>query len=144
MMNTVTSLTAIVSLLLALAAAGGAAKEQAGADSQAARPITTSKLGVNHNETLVNDATPVRQVNGSFHATKMAGCPIWYCGTNHNETLMSDATSAQQTSTLSRWLTSIQAVFFTSFSTNARGGAPCEDWGCGMNHNETLVSDAAR
>lgn len=52
-MNTVTSLVAIVSL--ALAAAGGAAKEQA-ADSQAARPITTLKLGVNHNETLVSDA----------------------------------------------------------------------------------------
>jgi hypothetical protein len=53
-MNTVTSLVATVSL--ALAAAGGAAKELAGADSQAARPITTSKLGVNHNETLVSDA----------------------------------------------------------------------------------------
>ena len=24
------------------------------------------------------------------------------------------------------------------------GGGWCEDWGCGMNHNETLVSDATR
>jgi hypothetical protein len=55
-MNAATGLMAIVSLLLALAGAGGAATEQAGADSRAARPVTTSKLGVNHNETLVSDA----------------------------------------------------------------------------------------
>ena len=82
-MNAVTGLVAIVSLLLALAGAGGAATEQAGADSQAARPVTTSKLGANHNETLVSDATPVEQAalsrfdeyTGARFST-CAGCPI--------------------------------------------------------------------
>ena len=31
-------------------------------------------------------------------------------------------------------------------STRTTSGSPrpCEDWGCGTNHNETLVRDAAR
>ena len=108
-MNAVTGLVAIASLLLALAAAGGTAKEQVGVNSQAARPITASKLGANHNETLVRDTT-----------------------------------SVQQADTLSQWLTSVQAFVFARSLTYGSSGIRCEDWGCGTNHNETLVSDAAR
>jgi len=135
-MNAVTGLVAIVSLLLALAAAGGAAKEQAGVSPKAERQITTSKLGVNHNETLARDTT-------SSNVPRPAGCPTWMCGSNHNDTLVSDATSVQQEDTLSQWLTNVQAYVFASFTSYApvRGG--CDDWGCGMNHNETLVRDAA-
>jgi hypothetical protein len=94
-MNAATGLAAIVSLLLALAGAGGAATEQAGADSQAARPVTTSKLGLNHNETLVSDASSVQRADGSLYAPKKAGCPVWMCGTNHNETMVSDTAPAE-------------------------------------------------
>ena len=59
-MNAVTIFVAIVSLLLALAAAGGAAKEPAGVSSSPAGLVSPSKLATNHNETLVRDAAPVR------------------------------------------------------------------------------------
>jgi hypothetical protein len=29
-------------------------------------------------------------------------------------------------------------------STTSRVPRPCEDWGCGTNHNETMVRDAPR
>jgi hypothetical protein len=29
-------------------------------------------------------------------------------------------------------------------STTSGVPRPCDDWGCGMNHNETLVRDASR
>ena len=104
-MNAGTGLLAIVTLLLALAGAGGVATEQAGVDSRAARPITPSKLGVNHNETLVSDATPVQQADTwgqwltsvrAFVFTRFpvyvpGGCDDWGCGMNHNETMVSDA-----------------------------------------------------
>jgi hypothetical protein len=59
-MNAVTGFMAIVSLLLTLAAAGGAAKEPAGVSSSPAGLITPSKLATNHNETLVRDAAPMK------------------------------------------------------------------------------------
>lgn len=109
-MNAVTSFVAIVSLLLALATAGGAAKQQAEVNSPAAaRDITPSKIVLNHNETMVSDAALV-----------------------------------QQADTLSEWLTSLQAYVFTRFSTYVPGGGGCDDdWGCGMNDSETLARDAA-
>ena len=55
-MNTGMSLIAIVALLLALAAAG-ADTEQAGVNS---KPITPSKIVLNHNETLVRDTAPMK------------------------------------------------------------------------------------
>lgn len=60
-MNAVTGFVAIVSLLLALAAGGGTAKEPVGASSQPARQITPSKLATNHNETLVRDTAPMNR-----------------------------------------------------------------------------------
>ena len=69
-MNTITNLVTIVSLLLALAAAGEATKGQVGASSPSAtrgassRPLTGGcdefGCGTNHNETLVRDAAPVK------------------------------------------------------------------------------------
>ena len=68
MMNTVTGLVAIASLLLALAAAGGATKEQTDVNSPVETRATTSSdardeepptcppCATNHNETLVRDA----------------------------------------------------------------------------------------
>jgi len=56
---------------------------------------------------------------------------------NHNETMVSDAPLAQDASLWSRWVTSVQAFFF---SRPIPGG--CDEWGCGTNHNETMVSDA--
>ena len=63
-MNAVTSFVAIVSLLLGLATAGGATKEQAEVNSTAARSATSR---------VSND------------------CEEWACGGNHNETLVRDA-----------------------------------------------------
>lgn len=57
-MNAGMSLTAIVSLLLALATAGVAARGQAEVSAPAKTQTRASawKLGVNHNETMVSDA----------------------------------------------------------------------------------------
>jgi hypothetical protein len=59
-MDAVTGLVAVVSLLLALAAAGGVAEEPARVSSPPAGLVTPSKLAANHNETLVRDAAPVK------------------------------------------------------------------------------------
>ena len=59
-MNTVTSLVTIVSLLLALSSAGSVAKPQSEVNSQAAIPITPSRIALNHNETLVRDTAPFK------------------------------------------------------------------------------------
>jgi len=118
-MNAGTGLVAIVSLLLALAAAGGAAKEQAGVDSPTGTRSTASRV-----------------------PDRGSSCPSWGCGENHNETLVSDATSVQQADTLSQWLASVQAFVFASFTNDAPVRGRCEDWGCGTNHNETFVQDA--
>ena len=110
-MNAVTSFVSIVSLLLALAGAGGTAKKQAAdVNSPAARNITPSKIVL-----------------------------------NHNETMLSDTTLLQQADPWSQWLTSLQVFVFTRFSSYAPGGGGgCEEWGCGANHNETLVRDPAQ
>jgi hypothetical protein len=105
-MNAVTSFVALASLLLALGTAGVVANKQTGVNSPAAsRTITPSKLGVNHNETMVSDATTVHQRDTSNEVFKgeqafgfvrvllypnMAGCPVWMCGSNHNETMVRD------------------------------------------------------
>ena len=71
-MNAVTNLVAIVSLLLALATAGDAKKDQAAVSSPssartpASRPLPPGGdcdefgCGGNHNETLVRDVTPMK------------------------------------------------------------------------------------
>jgi hypothetical protein len=69
-MDAITNLVTIVSLLLALAAAGDAAKSQVNVSSPSATRGASSRLlpgncddwecGGNHNETLVRDATPVK------------------------------------------------------------------------------------
>ncbi len=160
-MNAVTNFVAIASILLALATAGGAAKAKSGDEEI----ITPSKIVLNHNETMVNDATSVQRSEALskwlmglsvFIFNRVSsyargggvpgGCDDWGCGMNHNETIVSDATSTQQPDTWSQLLTSLRVFVFTRFSSYAPGGgAPggCDDWGCGANHNETMVSDAA-
>ena len=59
-MNTVMSLIAVAVLLFALAAAGGAPKDQPGVNSSGANEIAPSKIAINHNETLVRDTTPIQ------------------------------------------------------------------------------------
>jgi len=119
--------------------------------------------GMNHNETMVSDTTLVQQTEHwskwlttiqTFFVTSFStsaprpkgGCDDDFgCGTNHNETMVSDTPLVQQTDHWSKWLTTIQTFFVTSFSTGARGPKrACEDADfCGTNHNETMVSDAA-
>jgi hypothetical protein len=65
-MNTITYLVTIVSLLLAMAAAGEATQGQAGASSPSA-------------------------TRGAFSRDSPVGCDEWGCGGNHNETLVRDA-----------------------------------------------------
>jgi hypothetical protein len=112
-MNTVTGFVAVISLLLALAAAGGTTEPQAG--------ITIRKSGEGQKEA------------GLVSPSKLA--------TNHNETLVRD-TSAQQADTLSRLMTSVQSFVFGNFSFRASGSG-CAPFICGTdgNHNETLVRD---
>jgi hypothetical protein len=69
-MNTITNLVTIVSLLLALAAAGDATKGQVKVSSSPATHSISS-----------------RPLPG--------GCDEWGCGTNHNETLVRDAVTVK-------------------------------------------------
>jgi hypothetical protein len=98
--------------------------------------------GSNHNETMVSDATSVQQPEGSLYAPKMAPCHPLICGTNHNETLVDDVPPLEQADALSQWLANVQAFVFATFTNNAPVRGWCEEWGCGMNHNETLANDA--
>lgn len=159
-MNAVTNFMAIASILLALATAGGAVKQQAEVNSPAtARDTTPSKIAINHNETMVSDAALVQQVDtlsdwltslqafvfGRFVNTPADIAPS-RIALNHNETMVSDAAMVQQADTSSEGLTSPQAFVFSRFLSYAPGvGRPggCDDWGCGGNHNETFVEDAA-
>jgi hypothetical protein len=69
-MNTITYLVTIVSLLLSLAAAGDASKSQVELSSPSAASGASSKpltgcddefgCGTNHNETLARDAEPMK------------------------------------------------------------------------------------
>lgn len=105
-MNAVTGFVAIVSLLLALATAGDARKDQAKVDAPP-RNITPSKIAINHNETMVRDATSVQQPDA------------W-----------------------AEWWTNVQDFVFANLITyDLRDKGGCDDWGCGTNHNETMVSD---
>ena len=147
-MNIATSFIAIVSLLLALATADTATKQQSEEKSPAAAQMAPSKIALNHNETMVSDAPLAQEANlwsrwvasvqaFFFSRPLPGGCDDWGCGTNHNETMVSDAPLVQDASLWSRWVTSVQAFFF---SRPIPGG--CDEWGCGTNHNETMVSDA--
>jgi hypothetical protein len=103
--------------------------------------------GENHSETMVSDATSVQQPEGSLHslyAPKMAGCPEGDCGMNHNETLVNDVPLLEQPHALSQWLANVQAFVLATFTNNAPVRDWCENWGCGSNHNETLLSDSVR
>lgn len=113
---------------------------------------------LNHNETLVRDATLSQPVDGrssrrageqSFAARLLtlfsfyrpgAGCSKWVCGTNHNETLFRDTTLSQPANDWSRWL-SEKLLASPLFISSYRPGAGCAHWHC--NHNETLLRDAA-
>jgi hypothetical protein len=66
-MDAITNLVTIVSLLLALTAAGDAAKSQVNVSSPSATRSPSSRL-------------------------LPGGCDDWECGSNHNETLVFDAT----------------------------------------------------
>ena len=104
-MNIATSFIAIVSLLLALATADTATKQQSEEQSRATAAETSpSKIALNHNETMVSDAALTQDAS------------LW-----------------------SRWVTSVQAFFF---SRPTPGG--CDEFGCGMNHNETMLRETGR
>ncbi len=122
----------IISLLVALATAGGAAKHQAGTGDGP----SISGFNLNHNETLVRET--------NFGKVGPASCPKWICGANHNETLVRDTALVQQSNDWSLWMSSesFAASVLMQFSMY-RGGPGCSPWVCGSNHNETLVRDAA-
>jgi hypothetical protein len=91
-MNAGMSLVAIVSLLVALAMAGGAAggnSTTTASDASRNQPNATKVggcgrwgCGQNHNETPVRDTALTK--GGS------QTCPKWVCGANHNESMARD------------------------------------------------------
>jgi hypothetical protein len=99
--------------------------------------------GQNHNETLVRDTTG----SSKLKATKGVHLPKWVCGLNHNETLVRDTVLTQQADDWSLWLSVEQAFAvaqrFIPFPNHHPLINACGRWGCGTNHNETLVRDAA-
>ena len=155
-MNTGMSFLAIVSLLLAMAMAGEAVKQQTRGTSSAPtyNREAVDRIAINHNETMVSDVALVQQASlwltnlRSFVVTEFVtyshrgkvGCDDEFgCGMNHNETMVSDVAFVEPASLWFRWFV------VTQFETYARGGkGGCDEWGCGTNHNETLIADVTR
>ena len=53
---------------------------------------------------------------------------------NHNETMLVDFAPIQTSNMWDEWLKNFAAFFSTK---PTPGG--CDDWGCGTNHNETML-----
>ena len=112
-MNAGMSFAAIISLLLAMAIAGDAAKVR---------------------------VKGVDQATGRARPQAGLGCPPWMCGKdgNHNETLVRDT---QPTAAGSRFLTNVPFLVLAGFATHGTGVCPPFACGSDGNHNETLVRD---
>jgi len=110
--------------------------------------------GMNHNETMLGGSLAIGQAYtladllASIQALAVSkpttgGCDDWGCGMNHNETMLGTSLAIGQaysvTDSVSDLLASIQACFGEPTS----GGGVCDDWGCGSNHNETMLVDSA-
>ena len=69
-------------------------------------------------------------------------CEDWGCGTNHNEVLALTPPSltpeAQKREEDERALADLEVPDETAGEITGGTRPPCEDWGCGMNHNEVL------
>ena len=106
-MNAGMNFIAVVSLLLALATAGAAVKDQAKGKSPDTRQIRPSKIVLNHSETMMRDAKPVQQLDAwaqwltslqlfvfdrvsSYASRGIGGCEEFGCGGNHSETFVQD------------------------------------------------------
>jgi hypothetical protein len=84
----------------------------------------------------------------SYMSGRAGGCDEFGCDTNHNETMVSDAEPIEVAQNFEYLATAKQTaatgiLLFARFFSYQRGGG-CDEFGCGMNHNETLLSDVAR
>ena len=157
-MNAGMTIATILSLLLALAAAGDTTRPQAGVDNS---PTSVREVPLQHNETLVRDQGP-RGHNLNHNETiardtsqmKKAGgfCPPWMC--NHNETLVRDTALTKKAGlTCPKWIcganhneTTVREVTLNSVTGGSKlkaGAVVCPKWVCGSNHNETMARDTA-
>jgi hypothetical protein len=144
---------------------------------QVAKPKKASRLQVvkleprlapgtsmQHNETLVREPAKLEQpapaVRKSTPKPKLqvvkleeriaprfggGGCDEFGCGMNHNETLVREPAEEKQLPPAVRKdvrKPKLQIVKLEERIAPRSGG--CDEWGCGMNHNETLVRDAVK
>jgi len=152
-----------IALILALASAESSIRYRDNVSNNDAAP---RGVNLNHNETLVRDTARTLQaddwslrlnveqavaaalsfISFPMYQSHIAGCGRWGCGLNHNETLVRDTVLTQRTDDLSLW-PSVEQAFavaqrFFPFPIYQSRIAGCGRWGCGTNHNETMVHDA--
>jgi hypothetical protein len=143
-MKTIADFVTIGSLILTLWMVGDLAKVKQGKNPPAA-PVTAEKLGANHNEMLVKDTGPVKtealpiHLQESIHYDAQPvhprNCDWLECGSENTASLKVDTQKVRETKPQASWLTSVWEFFFKGTK------PPCEDWGCGTNHNEILARD---
>jgi hypothetical protein len=143
-MKTIADFAIIGSLILTLWATGGLSKIKQQMNPPAA-PAAAEKLGANHNEILVKDTGPIKpEIPMSLsdelrlddpHPVAQHDCVWLECGRENAASLTLDSQKVRETKSRTSWLTSLWDFFFKG--TNPPGG--CDDWGCGMNHNEKLM-----
>ena len=143
-MKTMADFAILGSLILTLWMSGGVSRVKHEKNPQAA-PAAAEKLGANHNEILVKDVDAIKPEGLLSPLQKLpledpqpatsSDCTWLECGHENAASLALDTQKARETKPQATWLTNVWEFFF-------RGTRPpCEDWGCGMNHNETLAKD---
>ncbi len=105
--------------------------------------------GSNHNETMLGGSLAIGQVytlsdlfasiGAFFGRPTSGGCDEWGCGTNHNETMLGGSLAIGQAYSVTDSVSDLLASLQTFFGRPTSGGAGCDDWGCGTNHNETML-----
>ncbi len=142
-MKTLVDFAIIGSLILTLWMAGGPGKVKQ-EKNPPAPPVDAGRFGVNHNEILVKDPGPYKAEHPPIDPQRPIpedpqSTPrecIWMeCGQENLTSLKVDARELSETKTRDSWLTGVWDFLFRG--TNP----PCEEWGCGSNHNETLAKD---
>lgn len=100
-----------------------------------------------HNETLVREpakAKAPKARKGRLRATRLEGRVAPGVSLNHNETLVREPAEVKPPAPAARPEPRRSKLHIRKLEERiAPRSGRCEEWGCGMNHNETLARDRA-
>ena len=146
-MSAITTLILTMSVLMVLAVGGASSNAQISSEASDAPP---SRIAINHNETMlggslaVGQAYTVADLIASIQSLVVSkptsgGCDEWGCGSNHNETMLGGSLAIGQAYSVADSVSDLLASIQAFFGRPTSGGGGCDDWGCGTNHNETML-----